>query len=143
MVLKLSSKKMNKITPKNKHDLNICKELNNASDNQVLDNLNELLRWTKDMNWPIAQCILDRISKLDIDILSKLITSILESDDSIWKYNILTFLLPNIDSSIISKIKKPLKKISENPTIDDIDEEVDIITYSLLKLLLDKNKGIN
>ena len=67
-----------------------------SSDAQVLKNIEELLEWLQDMNWPIFIEVADRFSPLVNELVFH-IGKILESSDSIWKANIIGHLNRSLD----------------------------------------------
>ena len=120
------------IIPKDKHDFNVCKNLDKCTQNKILDNIDELLSWTEDINWPIARCILSKLTKLDSDILGNAIENILKGDDSLWKYSLIEGLLPELNANQFKKLIPILEAICQNPSKSDKQEELDILIGELL-----------
>ncbi len=112
------------IIPKGKMDLSIESGLNHASNEQILENLDELFEWTKDINWPVSSLIFNRISKLGSHLTNP-VSEILSGDDFEWKGTIINFLLPLLSSSTINEIKLALIRIVEFPTDIETNNELD------------------
>ncbi len=85
---------MESMIPQDKFDQRAIAALQLSSDAQVLERAGELLEWLRDSNWPIFTGISDRLSPLGVDLVSP-IKDILEGDDSIWKANIISHLIPS------------------------------------------------
>lgn len=118
--------------PKNKFDLNICEHLSTTEDAEILKNIHQLLSWTEDINWPVASCILNRLAKIDSDILNEAIKNILRGDDSLWKYSLIIGLLPKLNENQFKKLVPTLEEICHNPLKSDKEEELDILIDDLL-----------
>jgi hypothetical protein len=113
-------------------DLSIESGLNNASNEQILDNLVQLFEWTQDYNWPVAPLIIKRISKLGSPLTYPL-TKILGGDDFEWKWTIINFLIPLLDSATFIELKSALIKITKAPTEYEREIELDKVVLTLLK----------
>ena len=83
-----------------------------------------LLEWIQDINWPVAGDIALLLSA-HTNSLKPEILSILEGDDSIWKYWCIWALIYNTEESYIDPdILAALERLTANPTKADIREEV-------------------
>ena len=124
---------------KNKHDIDICQKLSNFTDEEIDDNLFRLLEWTQDVNWPVAECISNRIAKLNTNNLINSLETILKGNDSLWKCSILLLLLPKMNHTMLKKLIPTLKLITKNPSIDDIDNDIPEIVNVVLSKVLTSN----
>ena len=87
------------IVPTHKGDIETCRALGSASDEEVCGHLGELLIWLQDMNWPVAPLIVRRLKTLGAPLVEP-IREILKGTDDIWKYWIVSVLLPGVDASV-------------------------------------------
>ena len=118
------------IVPNNKHDIEACNYLSQASDKNVNENLSELFEWLQDVNWPVAFHVINRIKKLD-KTLSEPIKEILNSSDGGWKYNIISHLIADTSITTRLDLKLEIQRLIDKPTPDDIKEEVNIVAKEL------------
>ena len=123
------------IVPTNKCDLTACENLKVAEDREVISRLNDLLEWLQDINWPVAPKVLERISSLGQHLV-KPITAILEGCDEVWKYWLISCLLPEIDLETRKSFIPMLTKIAKSPTSEEIKEEVNIVSVEVLDVLV-------
>ena len=123
------------IVPTNKSDFTACENLKVAQDREVIACLNDLLEWLQDINWPVAPKVLERISNLGQPLV-KPVTDILEGSDEVWKYWLISCLLPEIDIEIRKSFIPTLTKIAQNPTLEEINEEVNIVSVEVLDELV-------
>jgi len=95
-----------------------------------------LLKWTQDMNWPVAVKIVDVLihrgrilEPYIIDILSP------EQNDDIWKYWIISDLIPKLTDKPSQRIISEINRIAEYPTNGELAEEVNIVAKNTLRKL--------
>lgn len=79
---------------------NCAKILSQRSDAELYPYLLELFLWVRDLNWPGALCILDRLQKYEKNILfNRMLNSCLKCSyaisDDVWECNLK--MLQNID----------------------------------------------
>ncbi len=111
------------ILPTDKHDIDACHRLADASDDHVISNIDGLLEWTKDINWPVAPLVINRIKTLGSE-LALPISKILDGNDSVWKYFLINYLLPRLSPELKLQLREPLQKLVEAPSENDRKEEV-------------------
>jgi len=97
----------------------------------VVQNLQELLEWLQDVNWPVASPIANRLSKIGLPLAGP-INTILSGADESWKYSILTLLCPKLSGDVILQVKPIIKRLALTPTPSEKLEELDVISDSLL-----------
>ena len=122
------------IIPEHKSDFKACDNLAHASDEEVKNNLNELLQWLQDINWPVAPFVIDRIKSLGTS-LTKPIKNILngnDGNDGIWKYWIITNLLNLVSKEVLSELENEINRLVREPTENDKEEEVNIASQEHL-----------
>lgn len=120
------------IVPKASDDVEAINSLINSSDEEVEFVIHDLLEWLQDMNWPVAIPITEKISKLKASVLQDPLKEILQGSDGIWKYWILTMLIPKIEQDIVLLLHDELISLAFKPSVDDSNEEVDIAAKKLL-----------
>lgn len=121
------------LIPKNKSDFSTIEELNKLSPDDITPLLPKLLEWIQDINWPIAQEMIKILTKhqvLMVPILKNILVP--EQTDDVWKYWIISALLPNFSNETLSLLLDELKRIATNPTEGEKIEECQIEAKSLL-----------
>jgi hypothetical protein len=121
-----------RIIPKDKHDLESVENLKLASDDIVLNSIDELFEWVQDYNWPVAKGIIERLTKLN-ELLVEPIRKILKTNDSIWKYWVLVKVLPFTNDKLVMLLNSDLQQLSKNPSHDDKLEKIDLLASELLQ----------
>jgi len=122
--------------PKNKFDIDKIEYLSKKKYPEYKLILPDLFEWIKDMNWPVARKIAPLLINAGEDIVP-IVKNILNTDDDVWKYWTLNYIVDKMDDSIILLIKNDLERIVINPTDGEKIDEVDISA----KQLLDKIGG--
>lgn len=102
--------------PTNKYDEEGIQKLKSATDDQVIENADQLLEWLQDSNWPVFKGVISRLSVLGNELVEP-INNILEGNDSIWKANIVGHLIPSF-----SKESQQLYTISLEKLLAELDE---------------------
>ena len=123
----------NNLLPENKFDISAVNSLMGLPDEEVIPILPELLTWIQDINWPIAIPMLSVLKKFEKH-LQPYILNILqpEETDDVWKYWIISKLLPLFSNEKLKVYKKSIERISKYPTHGEKKEEVDIVATSFL-----------
>lgn len=124
------------ILPKDKFDLESCKNLQDISDKLFLEVASELLTWLQDSNWPIFSEIIKLfIAKQDIAMNE--ISKIFDTNDVIWQYWILNALYPNLSENnkllLKEELEKCLNKLSLKVGKDEDEINLLEILHSILK----------
>lgn len=122
--------------PNNKFDIEKIEYLSKKKYPEYKLILPDLFEWIKDMNWPVARKIAPLLINAGEDIVP-IVENILNTDDDVWKYWTLNYIVDKMDDSIILLIKSDLERIVINPTDGEKIDEVDISA----KQLLDKISG--
>ena len=129
-----------KIIPEHKLDFDACKNLQLASDEQIINDLPALLEWLQDINWPVARYVRDRIQNLGSPLIEPTRT-ILNGSDDVWKYSIACHLLPCTSKEVINALKPELLRLANNPTKSEELEEVNLAVQELLENVLKITKA--
>ena len=119
------------IVPADKYDLDSVKELSSISDNELEPHIGDLFVWVQDINWPVALPICKRLSKYRKS-LSKPIVSVLNSNDAIWKYNVITQIVTELSDPIPEEIMDPIVRIINSPSESEKIEEVDLVANDIM-----------
>jgi hypothetical protein len=122
------------LVPKDKHDMDFDKITDFYWYNyaELKPIIPELLKWLQDLNYPVAKPISQHLKTMLPDIITDLIP-ILESEDGIWKYNILQVFFIETPSDHYLKIEELIKKLAYSPTDNDIKEEVNLLAIEILE----------
>lgn len=125
------------LVPKEKSDTANIDKLMKLSDEEIECIIPELLEWLQDMNWPVADAVIEVLVNHK-SVVEKHLLNLLKPDngDEIWKLNVIRYVLGKwknqsgitIDKDILSEIER----IVEHPTDGEVLEEVDLVACELL-----------
>lgn len=121
-----------------KADFEACDKLLSADSTQVVAVLPQLLCWLQDINWPVAPYIIKRLSQLDA-VLAGPVLVVLGSNDEMWKYWIISNLLPFATAEVCHAVYPRIKEIAVMPTKSEVSEEVNLVAAELLLQWHDAN----
>lgn len=110
--------------PSDKFDILACKQLEVTPQDEIQPFISDLLVWIQDYNWPVAPFVKQKLIQFDKELINPL-KSVLSGDDVIWKYFILTELLPEVKNNVLSSLQPELKQIAYSPSEEEKSEEVD------------------
>ena len=125
--------------PTDKLDIQACKQLEIAPLNEVQPFISELLVWLQDYNWPVALFVKNKLIQFDEELI-KPIKVVLSGNEVVWKYFILTELIPEVKISVVNSLQPELKQIAYSPSDDEKSEEIDKLALKYLKQYLAYNK---
>lgn len=112
------------LLPKNKSDNSGLNRLSALPDEEIKSVIPDLLMWVQDMNFPVApevcSIIAGHYDVANIEIIKLLDIS---QSDELWKYFIITGLLPVIEKPSENLIKA-VRRIAFSPSDSEITEEV-------------------
>lgn len=106
--------------PQDKQDHTSVEVLASLEKSTVLPLLPNLLEWLQDINWPIANGIIDILLEYKLEIIPH-IQTIFSQRDTIWIYNILAYLLNEWDTKLISSLCSSLRELAQTIDKDDTD----------------------
>lgn len=121
------------LIPKDKCDLETARKARETGYPRIEPILPELLEWMQDYNWPVAREIEQLLLEVGDPVIPYL-APILEGDDNIWKYWILTVILEQMPPASFGPIMDQITRIAEHPTSGEREEEVDLAAKDLLEL---------
>lgn len=122
------------IIPRDKGDKEAIENLRACSFDEIKQEVPQLLEWLQDGNWPVAGPVCDfllpYINEIDTDI-----ANVLKTQDEVWKYWILNWLIAGSDIVPSSTIMEEVTRIAENPTEGEIEEELHEAAVAIIKTL--------
>ena len=99
----------------------------------IIPILPDLLEWLQDANWPVARTVAPLLAKAGPEIAPHL-RAILNSDDDVWKYWVVTILGPHLSGDAWREVKPEITRLSQAPTAAEKAEEIDLEAHRLLAL---------
>lgn len=120
-----------KLIPKDKSDFDSVNKLKECNKDTLRPIIPDLLIWLQDINWPIASEISNILIQFDEELIPHIMT-ILNSDDTIWKYWILTKIVSRITLGARAELRQDLIKLSNHPKPDEVAEGMDELAQELL-----------
>lgn len=81
--------------PKDKFDLVAVEQLKQAQAEDILPNLPHMLEWMQDLNWPVAEPMIEVLLHYPTEI-TPYVEGILQGNDETWIYNCLVAIVPRL-----------------------------------------------
>ena len=117
------------LIPKDKFDFETVEKLKNYSFDEIEPIIPNLLEWLQDMNWPVSRPLANFLVPYSEEISSEIL-KILQGKDEMWKY----WILLTFGKSIKNKsVHQEITRIAQNPTKDEIENDVFEIAQEILK----------
>ena len=119
------------LIPKDKFDIETADKLPNYTYEELKPIIPELLAWIQDMNWPVSGPVskyLDSIS----EHLTEEIIEILNGNDPLWQYWTLHVFGLWSTKPLNPKILEVVRRIANEPTAMELQEEVSEIANEVL-----------
>ncbi|MFC6759804.1 DUF5071 domain-containing protein [Sulfitobacter porphyrae] len=120
--------------PQDKFDLAAIPRARAAGFPAINPILPELLEWLQDINYPVAGQMVELLSGSGSEIVPH-IRRVLVSDDSIWKYWVLSRLCSRLAPAVLVQLIPDITRLADQPSEDDMADEVDVEARSLLASL--------
>ncbi|WP_440110930.1 DUF5071 domain-containing protein [Paenibacillus sp. QZ-Y1] len=117
--------------PRDKHDLEAVRKLSEFSNEELKGIIPDLTEWLQDGNWPIAKPVEDLLLRFGEELIPH-IQNVFKTKDPQWEYFMLSGLISRLPSQYLIMLKDDLERILENPTEDEILEELDEVIIPLL-----------
>jgi arginyl-tRNA synthetase len=117
--------------PIDKSDIEATEGLETLSDADLGPFIMELLEWVKDMNWPVALPIAKRLADCGVEIVEP-IKLVLRSDDSIWKYWVLSEIVINASPKVREALSEEVIELINKPSHKDKAEDVDLVARDIM-----------
>lgn len=119
------------LIPSDKYDLKTAKAAVAAGYPTVKPIIFQLLEWTQDANWPVAQILMPFFAGIGAE-LAPYIRTILETNDEVWKYFFIQCVIAE-SPSLCADLQIELEKIAQFRTESEHKEEVDLVAQEALK----------
>lgn len=88
----------------------------------------ELLEWLQDINWPVAQVLQPFLASIGAPLIPE-IRRVLETDDHLWKYWLLSCLARTPEMA--SALRADLTRLAEHPTQEEAAEELHVLAREI------------
>jgi hypothetical protein len=118
--------------PTHKADVVAAEQLVAAGMPAVEPMLGPLLEWFQDYNWPVAQVLALLFEGMGSEVVPHL-QRVLGSDDEVWKYWLVTVILPRLAPAARQALRPELERIARRPTDGERREEVWLEVQSYLE----------
>lgn len=119
------------LIPQHKSDTEAARRAGAVGYPEIDPILGDLLVWMQDMNWPVATEI-EAVLQTVGTPLAPHILKVLQGDDDIWKYWVLTRLAVNFDKEARDAIIGECLRIVNHPTDGEVAEEVNLAARDIL-----------
>lgn len=120
--------------PQDKFDLAAIARARVAGFPAINPILPELLKWLQDINWPVADQMVELLSGSDSEIVPH-IRGVLLSDDAVWKYWVLSRLCSRIAPAVLAQLIPDITRLADQPSEHDRVEKVNAEASALLASL--------
>jgi hypothetical protein len=120
------------LIPKTKFDLDTARAAVSAGFPRVGPILPELLEWLQDYNWPVAQILAPFLASIG-DPLVPHLRRIVEGDDGVWKYWIITCIMAESEAVAVT-FRSYLERLAKSPTATEAREELDQVAQEVLEV---------
>ncbi|WMW80873.1 DUF5071 domain-containing protein [Undibacterium cyanobacteriorum] len=119
------------LIPRDKLDLERAEAAVAAGYPAVAPILPELMEWMQDMNWPVARALQALLAGIGSP-LEPHIRRVLESDDLIWKYGVLRWIVAE-SPELIAIFTPDLQRLSMQANVAEQAEELDVLAHEILQ----------
>jgi hypothetical protein len=103
--------KSSSLIPHHKHDFESLNTLIAAGNDAAIPLLDELFEWLQDINWPIAQPLADFLVPIGAPLLPS-IRKVLASNDDMWIYWVLQFIVAKLPNSLINELSPEINRMA-------------------------------
>lgn len=112
------------LVPTHKADLERAQAAVKAGYPAVEPILGELVEWLQDYNWPVAHVLAPFLESLGTPLVPH-ISRVLQTDDYIWKYWVITLLLPSLPEAAAAGFRPELERLYYTPQPNEKNEGLD------------------
>jgi len=92
------------LVPTDKSDLERASAAVEAGYPAVAPVLRELVEWLQDYNWPVARVLVPFLQSIGAPLVPH-IWRVLRSDDDVWKYWVISLLIPSLSENAASTLR--------------------------------------
>jgi hypothetical protein len=122
------------LIPKDKHDLEAVRKLEQYTAAEIIEILPELFEWLQDINWPVARELTKALPHYG-DILLPYIQVALRSGDPQWQFSLLQFLIRELPRDTSIQLASTIQRIVDAPTHSEILEDIHILAKETLEVI--------
>lgn len=108
------------LIPRDKFDIERAEAVVEAGYPAVAPILPELFEWIRDCNWPVARIIAPFLSTIGVPLIPH-IRKVLETDDEVWKYWVLSYLIEDTPE-LATALRDKLEAYAFRPTPAEVAE---------------------
>ena len=119
------------LIPQNKFDTDRAEQAVAAGYPAVAPILPELLEWIQDSNWPVARVLAPFLGSIGTPLIPH-IKKILATEDNLWKYWTLTYLVQD-SPDVAAALQEDLQRYVDSPTTDERAEGLDELARTILQ----------
>lgn len=119
------------IVPKEKFDIETAKALSGIGSSDIIRDIDALLEWLQDPNWPVYPFVLERLLQLKGGFEDST-RKILQGEDSIWKYWIISDFISALPEDKREEFHSELELLMLRSTDSDNVEGVITVVENLL-----------
>ena len=119
------------LVPRDKFDLARAEATVAAGFPAVAPILPQLLEWMQDCNWPVARVLAPFLATIGSPLLPH-IRDVLATDDDVWKYWVLTYLVEG-SPAVAEALRDELRRYALSPTPNEVAEGLSEKARSILK----------
>lgn len=119
------------LIPRHKSDLDRANAAVAAGFPKVAPILPDLLKWLKDINWPVAHVLSPFLASIGTPLIPH-IKHILETDDEIWQYWIILLIIKD-SPDVATTFRIELERLAKAPTERETKEELNEVAQEVLQ----------
>jgi hypothetical protein len=120
------------LLPRGKDDLASVQLLQQRTPDELEPITLNLLKWLQDANWPIARHINEVLLTFG-KLLIEPIHQILNTNDDIWKTNVIRCLILPLHEDLLESLSGELRRIADSPTRGELLEDTAEAAQEVLK----------
>jgi len=128
-----SSDRLRDLVPADKADLGRARAAVEAGYPAVAPVLGQLVEWLQDYNWPVARVLVPFLQSIGAPLVPH-IWRVLRSDDDVWKYWVISLLIPSLSENAAATFRQELARLSRQPRPTERDEMLDEKATAVLEL---------
>lgn len=121
------------IVPRSKYDRERAEAWAHLSDQEIEPVVKELLEWTFDTNWPIADDVAKALYCRPAVVPA--FADLLRSSDASAKWHTLSLMMANMPREVAKSLREELLRLDREPTAIDREEEVDCMARHAVEWL--------
>ena len=118
------------LIPQTKFDIDRAEQVVTTGYPGVEPILPELLEWIQDCTWPVARILAPFLGSIGTPLIPH-IRRILATDDTIWKYWTLSYLVQG-SPDVVAALREDLQRYANSPTPDETAEGLTELAQNIL-----------